>query len=543
MIGTSERAFDILAGVLQGCPLSATLFVLAMQPFIDFVSSRLRPSEAIFGCADDLLAVVSCLESWIVLQKAFDYFEAISGLTLNVKKMYTIPLCLKPCGDSLLQFASMLDSHRLFKGINPCLSLKYLGFILGPRSASFKWTKVISKFRRRAQDIAASQTASSLLAVAYTSRVLPVLSYISQLEDFPPELASVERNVLHKIFKMIPGTFTDRALLNTHQLGLHFLPSLEIYCFCARYRTATRTIPDAVIAGRHILMEALASDETTLENLHRRSLSTPDWDTEPFAARLFKYTLDLTPLLESLNVARGVCADGVVDRIAAIPNDYAYQRSCMRILHESFIKHDWAQFLARRFHLTFGARIQAVDVKQALELCTDIRSLLTFSFLRWTLNSLPTADRLHDSGHDSCPFCGLPNVTTSHLVTCRLALTAVTGFMSNGQVESAEHAVAPFLSSFVSLRVGQASQSVTIRNPTKETDFQQPLTLAQHISILLGLYANSALELQVYWRRLFLLQQAFIGLRRAQKIMNLRDSNDRDVLSSHFRAASLCLAR
>ena len=163
-----------------------------------------------------------------------------------------------------------------------------------------------------------------------------------------------------------------------------------------------------------------------------------------------------------------------------------------------------------------------------------------FSFLRWTLNSLPTASRLHDDGHSSCPFCGSLDAKTSHLAECNVGISAVTSFMYCGQVQTTNVFV-PFLSSFVMRRSGRADWTCIASSFTKETDHPHPLPFSWHLRIFLGMQSQSNSELECYWRRLYLLQQAFTSLRAAEATLDLNSEAGANALRGHFRSAQLSM--
>ena len=430
----------------------------------------------------------------------------------------------------------MLSEHDLFPGITACLALKYLGFQLGPRSAPLKWLSQIDKFRHRAKEIASSHTASSILVAAYVSRAVPVLGYVAQLEAFPTKLAVVERNVLHNLFKLIPGSMTDRALHATHQLGLAFVPYLKLHCLSIQYRTAIRTIPEAIAVGFDMLRNAFA-EHATLSNLSQNSYSTPGWDTEPYVVRLRQLQDNFASTIGSM---RGVDSKKVAKRIMACPESISIQSHCIGVLHDAVASHDWAAFLARRFKLTFGIDISVDNFNRVLLYCRKVRPVLTFSFLRWSLNSLPTASRLHDGGHDECPFCGCADVRTSHLALCTPVIDSASRFAADRNAPCRTSVRPPLLSSFVKLSCNADSGT---RLATNETDFIHPLPKWQHIMIFMGLHASSSPELELYWQRLFIIQQAFAALRSSSTVLDLSDESDSLTLLGHFHAAHLVLNR
>ena len=60
-----------------------------------------------------------------------------------------------------------------------------------------------------------------------------------------------------------------------------------------------------------------------------------------------------------------------------------------------------------------------------------LRPVLAAAWLRFTLNSLPTAHRLHDGKDDRCPWCHEQDVRTSHILQCDMFNTTVS-FMDIG---------------------------------------------------------------------------------------------------------------
>ena len=49
--------FRILCGIIQGCPLSGSLFVIALNPFLNCFETLLGTGEIMRAFADDLGAV------------------------------------------------------------------------------------------------------------------------------------------------------------------------------------------------------------------------------------------------------------------------------------------------------------------------------------------------------------------------------------------------------------------------------------------------------------------------------------------------------
>jgi hypothetical protein len=90
--GTVEFMYNIKAGVLKGCPLGASLFVIALNVFLVYLDSLQLPSFAFRAAADDLGGVLRHIEHLIPLQQALSLLKTISGLRLHPPKVALIPL-------------------------------------------------------------------------------------------------------------------------------------------------------------------------------------------------------------------------------------------------------------------------------------------------------------------------------------------------------------------------------------------------------------------------------------------------------------------
>ena len=75
----------IESGILQGCPLSGSLFVIAADPLLRMLEA-LFPNATIKAFADDLGGVFPSLRNITLLENTFKEFAQISGLHLKPVK-------------------------------------------------------------------------------------------------------------------------------------------------------------------------------------------------------------------------------------------------------------------------------------------------------------------------------------------------------------------------------------------------------------------------------------------------------------------------
>ena len=120
---------------------------------------------------------------------------------------------------------------------------------------------------------------------AYCGHIISVLSYIGQLEPLGKDAIQFfkEQYWLHKLLRMIPGTFSYAALTKLPVVGLPRGPSIFLLLLPSRYRTKLRSIPAAFIEGNQILDHALSLN-IPLSQVCTDNLATPFWDTPSFVA-------------------------------------------------------------------------------------------------------------------------------------------------------------------------------------------------------------------------------------------------------------------
>ncbi len=199
--GHTKILFYFLAGVLQGCPASAFLFNLAVDPFLNFlqISLAVRSGGILRACADDIGAALRTLATLKRLHPVFTQAHELAGLGLKPPKCIIIPLA--PFSDALVAgiktwLATHIPDWVIFSVKD---AAKYLGFFLGPAAGKHQWIAPIKKYMDRATAINASQAAVSLCSYSYNVRALPTLTYIAQLAFLPDGFAQIERTSLQTI--------------------------------------------------------------------------------------------------------------------------------------------------------------------------------------------------------------------------------------------------------------------------------------------------------------------------------------------------------
>ena len=91
--GECRFVFTVMSGVKQGCPLSALLFVIAVDPFLRALHTRIGPGGLVRAYADDVGIV--CCSIWIYgpgISLLYFIFTEVSNLKLKPNTCALIPL-------------------------------------------------------------------------------------------------------------------------------------------------------------------------------------------------------------------------------------------------------------------------------------------------------------------------------------------------------------------------------------------------------------------------------------------------------------------
>ena len=89
--------FSVTCGVLQGCPFSGSLFVIAIDPLLHLFEKYIHSPGLgrIYACADDIGAAVTSVRALIIVFHLFARMTKASGLTLKPSKCVLIPLAFE----------------------------------------------------------------------------------------------------------------------------------------------------------------------------------------------------------------------------------------------------------------------------------------------------------------------------------------------------------------------------------------------------------------------------------------------------------------
>ena len=140
---------ELASGVLQGCPLSGSLWALCMDPLLRHLQ-RPFPSldhGVVRACADDIGLVMMCVTQLVLIAETFCFAEKLAGLALQPAKCVAVPLWAPLSSEVQSQTHSDLVEARGWWGAFQVSDVvKYLGVWLGPgATAELQWKAPIGE--------------------------------------------------------------------------------------------------------------------------------------------------------------------------------------------------------------------------------------------------------------------------------------------------------------------------------------------------------------------------------------------------------------
>ena len=209
--------FSVTCGVLQGCPFSGSLFVIAIDPLLHLFEKYIQSPGLgrIYACADDLGAAVTSVRALITVFHLFVRMTEASGLTLKPSKCVLIPLAFELTPENVATLRGWLGTHiPAWRDMQICSKGKYLGLFLGPGvSPSTNWNGACCKFVDRVSQLSDQRWPLEVRARQLASKAVSILSYIAQLQDPPPKFKSLELRMASKALGLATSAFCTNSVL------------------------------------------------------------------------------------------------------------------------------------------------------------------------------------------------------------------------------------------------------------------------------------------------------------------------------------------
>ncbi|CAK0896015.1 unnamed protein product [Prorocentrum cordatum] len=247
-VGPCHRVlFVILCGILQGDPLSGTMFVIGAQPFVEAHMQQLEAKALGLTrwCADDIQALIFCRRGLRTLARIFRLAERLAGLQLQPKKCAAVPLWAPFSAEVEVAMRKCLDEACGWGSFTVASSVELLGCLVGPgASLAAQWAAPLARLRERVLALAASPLDMTAAIFEYGRRCQPVLAYKAQLWPMPTELIDDERFLLCRLARCSGGLFKKNTFFDWETLG------------------GSRCVPTSDLLAASLMRSALSTLET-----------------------------------------------------------------------------------------------------------------------------------------------------------------------------------------------------------------------------------------------------------------------------------------
>ena len=444
--------YFITAGVIQGCPLSGSIFALSIDSLIGCLSSQLLEAPAhfparprdfaqqyvipgspsrVWACADDI-GMVLCDRSVLVrCFETFECFRALSSLILKPQKSVVILLAAWSEAD-VAAMQTFLDAEvPAWTHFKICSHATYLGWVLGPTAKATQWSEAIAKFRHRAAALANSGAASSISARLYAERVTSVLSYLPQFGPPPRDLAKLELATLHRVVHWPNNAGSLATFVHFFRFGAPRFRSVTAMAHAAATRFALNN-EGAILSARSWPAEAALNCLDARRILHV-GLCPNGWDSPCSAEFLMRRVHGPLHLWRSLMGAQPRRPPQISQREAELDRvilaGAAHWRTLARpqkAIHESLEKLWIANDILAKLRQKTATWREPISEELARELLKDVKSLrhprVIWSVLRTLWKPWPTSHICQEEEIKSCVFGCQAEDRFRHYAGCHRAL-------------------------------------------------------------------------------------------------------------------------
>jgi len=390
----------VAAGVLQGCPLSGTLFAVCVDPFLRQIDMEIvAPKHAeVRACADDIGASLTSIGILKILFPVFRLAQAIAGLTLKPQKCILIPVFAKFSDDIMKFFKTWLqDNIPEWSAFNIRPVGKYLGFWLGPAASQAKvWEPAAKKWQARSKALSKTEAAATVLGPLYSSRALSTIGYVAQIVPPTKEMLQAERAGIHALLKLPHNTFDTAASHSLMAIGGPKIPAILAMTIGARYRAAKVTLKSWkpwIQKIKDAASEALPWIQRT------RGVFWPSyWECKPFV--FFVEEAD-GAFQKQPAVYDAITTLSLNKQFANIQVQSAVTNAVAEVLHTC----DWPKIFRRRIPAIvpeLRGGLDDIDWASFIKALKHLKGQVALSAVKTLLNGWTTSARFHEPVVLSC---------------------------------------------------------------------------------------------------------------------------------------------
>jgi len=444
--GCIKWLFTVLSGVLQGCPFSGSLFVIAMDPLLHMFKTHIESQGLglIRACADDIGASLSRLDALCILHKLFCQFQVVSGLTLKAKKCILILTSVHKSVNNIAfikaWFHSFLPDWKDFEIVDKG---KYLGVYLGPLSGSIQWQAAIAKFQARIHEIYSLSLPKGLAVARYTGRAVAVLGYVAQIVHPPPHIKKIELAAAGKVLGLCTNALTASTLFAMEAMGGFKLVQPSVMMTASMIRAATKTLSD--YDEWHEAISKAALEGLPLASASSGDIVPTGWDSNAFCSNLHQASRGILQGWPDPETVAGVV--NLVDQYRNGSLKGSCQGRMYKYLH-SRIDPDWSDLLNRRAAVTcihsVYSTLNPFQLSETFEaeysrICKKCSKTVNMCIIKSWSNSWYTSSRLHESPVLPCIFgCEGQVDALDHYIVCSPFWTSLSSVVRAPECQAQE---------------------------------------------------------------------------------------------------------
>lgn len=398
--GVLVGSLPICSGIKQGCPLSGSIFALAIDPLIRRIlaASVLHPIR-VTAFADDIAIVVGNIFLQLPgVMTIFALWGAISALRLNPLKTAILPLWHYD-GAMLRRWLRHFIPALACSGIADFA--KYLGMLIGPGAAATQWTPVASKVLVRAADACFAGIGIVARLRHFRLHGTTTVMYKAQFTPISADMRQAYRKAEQRLTGSPWMALPPDLLHSLRSLGLPVeLPDIDMLTTAAQLRVVASSA--TFWACHDEIANVMNSDDVLLHpplsNWHQRSMLFQLRDTW----------------------RRHNCIDGIRNILECKPRE-RHQKLVYRYLSNTAGPATAHRVLKRRL-LTNGFCADTVE-PAFKSLCTVLLSTLPssckFALIRTVSNAWNTTARYHQPVAGCLWGCDSPaEDRMSHYLAC-----------------------------------------------------------------------------------------------------------------------------
>ena len=397
--GAVVGCLQIESGIKQGCPLSGSLFALAIDPLIRAITLRgLVQTSSLTAYADDIgLVLIDMFTQLVLVLSLFADWARATLLFLNIKKCVVVPLWSAVLGDVRCWLRRNLPEFAMCR---VDFWARYLGVIIGPGAQHHLWDGLHQRLHTRAIEIKASDrgmaTKIKLFGVYCTSIVFFRLQFSAPTRC----LREAYRHAAQRVLAAPWNAFPHKVLCHLCDFGIPFeIADVDRLGLASRARLALSSGMIDVAAAR--VQAALECDDALLLPPFQ------DW----------RQTCIVRQLCDARRIALGVPGcDALLLRSRA-----DLQRRLHRLLRrQGAVTEDVRSIFARRAQRWDDIKPGEVTdaVLSFLRKATGLPLCVRLAVLRTFFNAWPTSCRFQETGC-GCRFgCGAGPDRLEHYLTC-----------------------------------------------------------------------------------------------------------------------------